>query len=152
MPPSAGGHSNFVFFFLNDTATTEIYTLSLHDALPISCSISTEPITSGWWRLPPRKPQAGLLEKESRLRMPRAGELGPGGDLHPSALPKRGMSPTCFTDRVGRRPPLHTTPAPTSGLTPDPFRPSEPANRATQQGHSWQAVSCSRAGHPARNG
>ena len=24
------------FFFFNDTATTEIYTLSLHDALPIS--------------------------------------------------------------------------------------------------------------------
>src|SRR2546422_11264892 len=28
--------SFFVFFFFNDTATTEIYTLSLHDALPIS--------------------------------------------------------------------------------------------------------------------
>src|SRR5438045_9777458 len=27
----------FFFFFFNDTATTEIYTLSLHDALPISC-------------------------------------------------------------------------------------------------------------------
>src|SRR2546429_2735599 len=27
--------SNFFFFFFNDTATTEIYTLSLHDALPI---------------------------------------------------------------------------------------------------------------------
>src|ERR1039457_4064419 len=27
--------SFFVFFFFNDTATTEIYTLSLHDALPI---------------------------------------------------------------------------------------------------------------------
>src|SRR5437667_12766926 len=26
----------FYFYFLNDTATTEIYTLSLHDALPIS--------------------------------------------------------------------------------------------------------------------
>src|SRR3712207_1036235 len=26
---------NFFFFFFNDTATTEIYTLSLHDALPI---------------------------------------------------------------------------------------------------------------------
>src|SRR5438552_16503198 len=26
----------FIFFFFNDTATTEIYTLSLHDALPIS--------------------------------------------------------------------------------------------------------------------
>src|SRR6266487_3788592 len=28
-------HTLFVFFF-NDTATTEIYTLSLHDALPLS--------------------------------------------------------------------------------------------------------------------
>src|SRR2546422_8448471 len=27
---------SFLFFFFNDTATTEIYTLSLHDALPIS--------------------------------------------------------------------------------------------------------------------
>src|SRR5690242_21429471 len=27
--------SFFIFFFFNDTATTEIYTLSLHDALPI---------------------------------------------------------------------------------------------------------------------
>src|SRR5260221_6838465 len=30
----------FFFFFFNDTATTEIYTLSLHDALPISMSYS----------------------------------------------------------------------------------------------------------------
>src|SRR5436190_14180178 len=29
-----------LFFFFNDTATTEIYTLSLHDALPISASSS----------------------------------------------------------------------------------------------------------------
>src|SRR3989442_11127669 len=29
----------FFFFFFNDTATTEIYTLSLHDALPISFCI-----------------------------------------------------------------------------------------------------------------
>src|SRR2546422_2163379 len=29
-------NSSFFFFFFNDTATTEIYTLSLHDALPIS--------------------------------------------------------------------------------------------------------------------
>src|SRR5882757_11287529 len=31
---------SFIFFF-NDTATTEIYTLSLHDALPISSTCST---------------------------------------------------------------------------------------------------------------
>src|SRR5256885_12674340 len=30
-----------IFFFFNDTATTEIYTLSLHDALPISGSSRT---------------------------------------------------------------------------------------------------------------
>src|SRR2546430_12576024 len=39
------------FFFFNDTATTEIYTLSLHDALPIC---SRRRCTSGsprrWWR------------------------------------------------------------------------------------------------------
>src|ERR1022692_4092784 len=38
--PSRGVHPlphglSFFFFFFNDTATTEIYTLSLHDALPI---------------------------------------------------------------------------------------------------------------------
>src|SRR2546422_1576526 len=34
---SAGGRrQSFFVFFFNDTATTEIYTLSLHDALPIS--------------------------------------------------------------------------------------------------------------------
>src|SRR2546429_4947066 len=31
------------FFFFNDTATTEIYTLSLHDALPISALPATLP-------------------------------------------------------------------------------------------------------------
>ena len=30
-----GGGGVVFFFFFNDTATTEIYTLSLHDALPI---------------------------------------------------------------------------------------------------------------------
>src|ERR1019366_9945776 len=35
------------FFFFNDTATTEIYTLSLHDALPISARL---------WRARSRRP------------------------------------------------------------------------------------------------
>src|SRR5256884_9198998 len=39
-----------LFFFFNDTATTEIYTLSLHDALPICPNVfemaATETITS----------------------------------------------------------------------------------------------------------
>src|SRR6266487_6976247 len=32
----------FFFFFFNDTATTEIYTLSLHDALPLLRTLSSE--------------------------------------------------------------------------------------------------------------
>src|SRR5258708_38404076 len=41
------------FFFFNDTATTEIYTLSLHDALPIS----PEPDRQPWHlaRAPPSR-------------------------------------------------------------------------------------------------
>src|SRR2546429_5056728 len=36
---------NTLLFFFNDTATTEIYTLSLHDALPISSQASASVLT-----------------------------------------------------------------------------------------------------------
>src|SRR3712207_9210808 len=36
-----------LFFFFNDTATTEIYTLSLHDALPILAAL-TEYCSKSW--------------------------------------------------------------------------------------------------------
>src|SRR3712207_7717282 len=43
------------FFFFNDTATTEIYTLSLHDALPILdarvCLLISDQVTEGVLRL-----------------------------------------------------------------------------------------------------
>src|SRR5258708_11130751 len=47
----------FIFFFFNDTATTEIYTLSLHDALPISrfcclCTLDAEHSFAPRWRPP----------------------------------------------------------------------------------------------------
>src|SRR5256885_7289869 len=41
----------FSFFFFNDTATTEIYTLSLHDALPICIGRWTPCGVAGFWRL-----------------------------------------------------------------------------------------------------
>src|SRR2546422_1533976 len=37
----------FFFFFFNDTATTEIYTLSLHDALPIYRGARGDPVADG---------------------------------------------------------------------------------------------------------
>src|SRR6266404_6154352 len=55
-----------IFFFFNDTATTEIYTLSLHDALPISPSFAMAanrgPLASRVARL------LGITEKGSSLR------------------------------------------------------------------------------------
>src|SRR3712207_7762607 len=45
------------FFFFNDTATTEIYTLSLHDALPI-CEIDEGASPLPTWRVPTPAPAA----------------------------------------------------------------------------------------------
>src|SRR2546429_3672444 len=49
----------FFFFFFNDTATTEIYTLSLHDALPISRPPHT-----------PHEGRAGAPLRGPRVRRP----------------------------------------------------------------------------------
>src|SRR3712207_8335078 len=50
------------FFFFNDTATTEIYTLSLHDALPIlSTSGSLRPAAAG-----PGAPEAAYCSAYER--------------------------------------------------------------------------------------
>src|SRR5436190_20278926 len=63
---------SFSFFFFNDTATTEIYTLSLHDALPIWLSrgdrasphsLSARRGVPAWRRDPP----AGVDRKSTRL-------------------------------------------------------------------------------------
>src|SRR5690242_21643596 len=54
----------FFFFFFNDTATTEIYTLSLHDALPISWHPTGR--SAGWWR-PARRWRSRPDRKSTRL-------------------------------------------------------------------------------------
>src|SRR2546425_3777383 len=51
-----------LFFFFNDTATTEIYTLSLHDALPISRR--TAPSRR-------RRPRSSRLRRSASSRPPR---------------------------------------------------------------------------------
>src|SRR2546430_9462695 len=54
------------FFFFNDTATTEIYTLSLHDALPIfyEATLCDDVDRSGGIRLAPPGAPAGLHGRE----------------------------------------------------------------------------------------
>src|SRR6266480_3944721 len=54
----------FPLFFFNDTATTEIYTLSLHDALPISGALLT---TESVLLNPNRNPQLSRKQIEDRL-------------------------------------------------------------------------------------
>src|SRR2546422_5674996 len=64
------GHCLIIFFF-NDTATTEIYTLSLHDALPISLGIPgrrsfgnrtrSPSISRPWVRVYTHRPRRTLL-------------------------------------------------------------------------------------------
>src|SRR3712207_7025006 len=57
-------------FFFNDTATTEIYTLSLHDALPISLlalAVPPAPQARGQQELPRGKPEDVGVSSE-RLR------------------------------------------------------------------------------------
>src|SRR3712207_9093831 len=60
---SRGREPRSQFFFFNDTATTEIYTLSLHDALPI-------------YGAPVRLPEEDLLEKAGAEPPPLAPPIG----------------------------------------------------------------------------
>src|SRR5256885_3877876 len=66
------------FFFFNDTATTEIYTLSLHDALPISLPRHVRDVQHPLDR-PGRRPGAGVRRLSRRAR--RSQVLRPAADL-----------------------------------------------------------------------
>src|SRR5260221_3680187 len=55
------------FFFFNDTATTEIYTLSLHDALPISRYETTAAVTPTTRVRPHDLPEHRVDRKSTRL-------------------------------------------------------------------------------------
>src|SRR5258707_13968226 len=83
----------FLLFFFNDTATTEIYTLSLHDALPIWRG------RSAWWRRgraagrPPARPAPAYpaspwAGRAGRPSAPPAGAGRPGGSGRRSTDPE----------------------------------------------------------------
>src|SRR5690348_17792673 len=74
----------FYFFFFNDTATTEIYTLSLHDALPISieawsrrarAAVIAVVVAAGTWTI-----VQGAVYPDNPL------EIGPRSEEHTSEL------------------------------------------------------------------
>src|SRR2546422_1534062 len=110
----------FFFFFFNDTATTEIYTLSLHDALPIWRLRRVEPRPDAPRKVRRHRPDmrrrrshravAGRSEKKGGDEVPRC--LGvsrrqrPGGKS--GRISAHGGSPEkiwlqgCGTDRLSR--------------------------------------------------
>src|SRR5256885_11917687 len=63
-----------IFFFFNDTATTEIYTLSLHDALPISPDAPDAAECPGRTGTHPAHPRHGGRRAEGQRRDPRSEE------------------------------------------------------------------------------
>src|SRR2546425_11360843 len=97
------------FFFFNDTATTEIYTLSLHDALPISPEASARawlrrssratprPASPHWRDAPSHAPSPRRRSAAGRTSSTRRRGPPPGGRL----TPPRPRSPET---RRGRRP------------------------------------------------
>src|SRR3712207_6959538 len=82
-----------IFFFFNDTATTEIYTLSLHDALPIYEDIEicvfrddqelVHAYCTGWHYYTPVNDEWATMDEGERLAFPRRSEE------HTSALQSR---------------------------------------------------------------
>src|SRR5580698_77921 len=107
----------YFFFFFNDTATTEIYTLSLHDALPIPAGM---PATTTPW---PRRPCC----------------RAPGGRAT-SAPPTASRSPPPpFGTRCATRPspPPWSAPAPRKRSVPT--RGTCPRTSPTPCGRTWPA-------------
>src|SRR5471030_3419055 len=92
------------FFFFNDTATTEIYTLSLHDALPILWS--TPP-----WAVPPlslRVTVTVALPEDRKSTRLNSSHLGISYAVFCLTKTKKTMPPT--PSRHPPNPPLQTHP------------------------------------------
>src|SRR5256885_11906818 len=79
-------HGFVCFFFFNDTATTEIYTLSLHDALPIA--------------IPKAGADHSRSGRESRVRLS-CGDRSPGFRLQYLQTEARYFQPARLGDALG---------------------------------------------------
>src|SRR6516225_3030790 len=94
------------FFFFNDTATTEIYTLSLHDALPITAGLLTPDSLAELMGAP------NIAPVQSNLQTP------PG---YPNAYDQVPIAPV-----IGQQPPQVPIPPPPPGpeVVPGPVAPT----------------------------
>src|SRR5439155_19597932 len=77
----------YYFHFFNDTASAEIYTLSLHDALPISAGTSRGEARHRGQRV---RHKGLLLPKVGQQSRGVRGRLGASANSHPSRHPRGG--------------------------------------------------------------
>src|SRR5438067_11441649 len=98
-------HFFLFFFFFNDTATTEIYTLSLHDALPIAGGAGPRWGARG----------AGRAARDAGKHLPEARKTRAGG-----FAARRGPRPTALALRTRQ---CRSSPKP-GGARPAARRPS----------------------------
>src|SRR5258708_29718181 len=73
-----------LFFFFNDPATTEIYTLSLHDALPIS--LCRRPVSRQPRQFAVHRPVGGDGDQKPPARFRRTHAVRPRSEEHTSEL------------------------------------------------------------------
>src|SRR5256885_4926455 len=108
----------FVFFFFNDTATTEIYTLSLHDALPISAPRCVDGISVAAFPGRRHEHRLGVGNIGKTLR-PDSRRFALRFFLHGREPPARGYSPhPILVPHPTHPPPLYLAPSPRGHDTP----------------------------------
>src|SRR2546430_3673048 len=108
-----------LFFFFNDTATTEIYTLSLHDALPISVICFGGPPATGTTKMCGRRsyvkptPSKRYLRVEIDRKSTRLNSSHSQISYAVFCLKKKNKNPsrlsTCCRTRVRCRPRIRVT-------------------------------------------
>src|SRR5438067_10650378 len=107
------------FFFFNDAATTEIYTLSLHDALPISSSSRLRARGAAWSRWMRRKSRPSCRSEEHtselqsrfdlvcRLLLEKKKNTGVKYTAQSACFYRLRSRLTCFGDGIAIGPPLY---------------------------------------------
>src|SRR6266480_7111833 len=85
----------FYFFFFNDTATTEIYTLSLHDALPIRspCTTTIQPRCGASATPSQTASGASTIEEESDKEGPGRMTVASARNTHDARRSRFGSEP-----------------------------------------------------------
>src|SRR6266404_3291770 len=140
------------FFFFNDTATTEIYTLSLHDALPICCWRNAFH-GSGFPRCRTRPPTVALASPQARGPAHHAGQPTARAGHESGAVPQEEAVHQERSRGTGELGPRSVGP-PTARGTSEAARPTRSSDRRVGplgSGRSRAPRRCGSTDDPSRH-